>query len=600
MMMNTAERIYDDKSSQPHRDTSTTTTTIKPTAPDAEVLANYTQIYTNIVGCLVSESDSLNLTLGEGFWLPILYESLQLPYNVTTAAFSQPYTTTTVSYETYSFANGDDDQVRSTTSYWSGEQPGFPRDNDQLPLEVIREIWQRCFFRTPVMATHRPYLLVWWQQFLWTLVFGAMMAMAVGGNTLVMWIICAHRRMRTVTNYFLMNLSAADLFMSVLNCMFNFIYMLHSDWPFGAVYCTISNFMANVTISASVFTLMAISFDRYIAIVKPLEPRMSKTSARVFILVIWSSSMVLSLPCLLYSTTVSFTYKDDEVRRGCILRWPDGQTSSSQHEHIYNIVFFITTYLLPMLVMLVCYFLIGRELWGSRSIGELTDRQAASIRSKRRVVKMFIIIVTMFGLCWLPQQAFFLYTFHNSQILDTAHIQHIYLAFYWLAMANAMINPVIYYWMNARFRSYIKEVVLKCLCLKCPRRPSNYDGSPQLERRCPPCDDHSSRSRSDSRQGVNGTLRTTPGSLRSNNHVVVYSSRERLNARNGVLTAGGRRGPAQCDICLHTMRPALLNTMTQPPSLDTHLQTIPLTTVRGDILAEQFNYRASTCLQSQL
>lgn len=51
----------------------------------------------------------------------------------------------------------------------------------------------------------------------------------------------------------------------------------------------------------------------------------------------------------------------------------------------YNIVFFITTYLLPMVVMLVCYYLIGRELWGSRSIGELTDRQVTSIRSKRRV-----------------------------------------------------------------------------------------------------------------------------------------------------------------------------------------------------------------------
>nr|WOA03683.1 CHH family candidate receptor A24beta2 [Gecarcinus lateralis] len=134
-----------------------------------------------------------------------------------------------------------------------------------------------------------------------------MMAMAVGGNMLVMWIILAHRRMRTVTNYFLLNLSAADLFMSVLNCMFNFIYMLHSDWPFGAVYCTISNFMANVTISASVFTLMAISFDRYIAIVKPLEPRMSKSVARVFILAIWGSSMLLSLPCLLFSTTVTIT-----------------------------------------------------------------------------------------------------------------------------------------------------------------------------------------------------------------------------------------------------------------------------------------------------
>lgn len=42
------------------------------------------------------------------------------------------------------------------------------------------------------------------------------------------------------------------------------VVLSDSDWPFGNVYCTISNFMANITISASVFTLMAISFDRWV------------------------------------------------------------------------------------------------------------------------------------------------------------------------------------------------------------------------------------------------------------------------------------------------------------------------------------------------
>uniref|UniRef100_A0A182P264 G-protein coupled receptors family 1 profile domain-containing protein n=1 Tax=Anopheles epiroticus TaxID=199890 RepID=A0A182P264_9DIPT len=72
----------------------------------------------------------------------------------------------------------------------------------------------------------------------------------------------SHRRMRTVTNYFLLNLSVADLLMSSLNCSFNFIFMLNSDWPFGSVYCTINNFMANMSVASSVFTLVAISFDR--------------------------------------------------------------------------------------------------------------------------------------------------------------------------------------------------------------------------------------------------------------------------------------------------------------------------------------------------
>ena len=56
----------------------------------------------------------------------------------------------------------------------------------------------------------------------------------------------------------------------------------------------------------------------------------------------------------------------------------------------------------------------------------------------------------IFAICWLPQQGFFLYQYHNSKVLDTDNIQHIYLGFYWLAMANAVANPIIYYWMNAR------------------------------------------------------------------------------------------------------------------------------------------------------
>lgn len=72
----------------------------------------------------------------------------------------------------------------------------------------------------------------------------------------------AHPRMRTITNYFLMNLSVADLLMSSLNCIFNFIFMVNSDWPFGSGYCMLNNFIANVTVAASVFTLVAICIDR--------------------------------------------------------------------------------------------------------------------------------------------------------------------------------------------------------------------------------------------------------------------------------------------------------------------------------------------------
>lgn len=39
----------------------------------------------------------------------------------------------------------------------------------------------------------------------WSILFGGMVIVATGGNLIVIWIVLAHKRMRTVTNYFLGN-----------------------------------------------------------------------------------------------------------------------------------------------------------------------------------------------------------------------------------------------------------------------------------------------------------------------------------------------------------------------------------------------------------
>ncbi|GFY74098.1 tachykinin-like peptides receptor 99D [Trichonephila inaurata madagascariensis] len=106
------------------------------------------------------------------------------------------------------------------------------------------------------------FLMPWWQQLVFSAMFGIMIFVATGGNAIVMWIVLAHKRMRSVTNYFLVNLSLADTMVATLNVIFNFVYMKDGDWPFGDAYCKISNFIAIVSVAASVFTLVAISFDR--------------------------------------------------------------------------------------------------------------------------------------------------------------------------------------------------------------------------------------------------------------------------------------------------------------------------------------------------
>lgn len=102
----------------------------------------------------------------------------------------------------------------------------------------------------------------WWRKMIWSILFGAMVIVACAGNVTVIWIVLAHKRMRTVTNYLLVNLSIADAISSTLNVIPNYSYMLTSHWPFGALYCKIVQFVSMLSICASVFSLMAISFDR--------------------------------------------------------------------------------------------------------------------------------------------------------------------------------------------------------------------------------------------------------------------------------------------------------------------------------------------------
>ncbi|XP_037084403.1 tachykinin-like peptides receptor 86C [Pollicipes pollicipes] len=304
--------------------------------------------------------------------------------------------------------------------------------------------------------------MAWLPWAVWMTAFVLMLLVAIGGNIIVCWIILAHRQMRTVANYFLVNLSVANLLMSCLNCSFNFVYMLNANWPFGASYCVLNNFMANLTVAASVLTLMAIALERYLVILHPLRRRLSKRGAIVGIVGIWTGSTLLSLPCILYSQVISHTYSGGNVRHGCVLVWDDGPPMISFTDYVYNMVFLTTTYVFPMLAMAVSYCIIGRELWGSRSIGIQTDRQLASVRSKRKIVRMFIIVVTTFAVCWLPYQAYFVYVYHDSSLARADFVQHLFLAFYWLAMSYAMVNPLIYFWMNKRFRAYLRQLFRCC------------------------------------------------------------------------------------------------------------------------------------------
>lgn len=101
-----------------------------------------------------------------------------------------------------------------------------------------------------------------WQVALWALAYSIIIIVSVVGNIVVIWIILAHKRMRTVTNYFLVNLAFAEASMSAFNTVINFIYGAHNHWYFGMGYCRFHNFFPIAALFASIYSMTAIALDR--------------------------------------------------------------------------------------------------------------------------------------------------------------------------------------------------------------------------------------------------------------------------------------------------------------------------------------------------
>ena len=125
-----------------------------------------------------------------------------------------------------------------------------------------------------------------------------------------------------------------------------------------------------------------------------------------------------------------------------------------------------------MLGMGVCYVQMARHLCHKSALSLMAGQgQAALARSRRdkmKIVKMLALVVVIFMVCWAPYHIYFIYLYHNPDITSYSYIGHIYLSFYWLAMSNTCVNPIIYYWMNQRFRAYFNQVL--CCVPRCLTR----------------------------------------------------------------------------------------------------------------------------------
>uniref|UniRef100_Q4LBB6-2 Isoform A of Octopamine receptor beta-3R n=1 Tax=Drosophila melanogaster TaxID=7227 RepID=Q4LBB6-2 len=113
-------------------------------------------------------------------------------------------------------------------------------------------------------------------------IFSSIILAAVLGNALVIISVQRNRKLRVITNYFVVSLAMADMLVALCAMTFNAsVELSGGKWMFGPFMCNVYNSLDVYFSTASILHLCCISVDRYYAIVRPLEYPLNMTHKTV-------------------------------------------------------------------------------------------------------------------------------------------------------------------------------------------------------------------------------------------------------------------------------------------------------------------------------
>nr|CAD7438615.1 unnamed protein product [Timema bartmani] len=188
------------------------------------------------------------------------------------------------------------------------------------------------------------------------LIMGTIIVAAVLGNALVIISVVRHRKLRIITNYYVVSLAMADLLVALCAMSFNAsVELTGGKWLFGYFMCDVYNSLDVYFSTASILHLCCISVDRYYAIVRPLEYPITMTHNTVSFML----ANVWVLPALISFTPIFLGWYTTPEHKVFRLTNPD--LCIFVVNKYYAIISSCVSFWIPGIVMVTMYCRIYKE-----------------------------------------------------------------------------------------------------------------------------------------------------------------------------------------------------------------------------------------------
>ncbi|XP_028398863.1 adenosine receptor A2b-like [Dendronephthya gigantea] len=298
--------------------------------------------------------------------------------------------------------------------------------------------------------------------------------LAVLGNTVVLVLTWMERSLHQPSKYFIASLAVADILVGIFVAPLNYYSLLLFKQPepvdMPVHLCRFAVWIDTFALTTSIYTLTAISFDRYLKISKPFQYKIQMTTSKTFRLIFiiyFISAVIATFGATPYSGSQGLL---ETSSGGC----PEKEDDEGK---VFETFLSITAFILPATIILVMYVFIflvthrRNKMLLNGEFGQTLNSQSkrTALRQDLKAIKTLFVVVGVFIICWAPWIVWIFLWYYSPDFINWESDSESYwyrvdilsLVVRTLPLFNSLCNPIIYACLDQKYTEAFKRLVKK-------------------------------------------------------------------------------------------------------------------------------------------